>query len=244
MTSPPTQRLYLEDARRKTALATVTAHASGGFLLDKTVFHTPDWRYHHQQPCDRGHVIADGHKLKIHKVAWDQRARLIHRTDGPMPSIGAKAQLHLDADRRLVQARAHTLMHLLVQALSECRAQMLAQPEVVGGGEVRVDAKFREAPATAWPKVLSRTKQLVEARVDVVTQWLPRDDAARIVTPQAVPLGEIAPGEPTLRIVRIGASALPCDAPLVSHGWEVGEWRAALPQPAKEGSSRLRAKVV
>lgn len=244
MISPATQRLYLEDARRKTALALVTAHASGGFLLDKTVFHTPDWRYHHQQPCDRGHVIADGHKLKINKVGWDQRGRLIHRTEGPIPSVGAKAQLHLDADRRLLQARAHTLMHLLLHALAECKAQVLSQPEVMGGGEVRVNAKFREAPETAWQKVLSRAKQLAEARTDVVTTWMPREDAARIVTPQGMPLAQIAPDEPTLRIVRIGTNALPCDAPLVSHSWEVGEWRAALPQPAREGASRLRVKVV
>src|SRR5439155_22338885 len=48
-----TQRLYLEDARHKTALATVTAHAAGGFTPDRTVFHAADARYHPLHPHDR-----------------------------------------------------------------------------------------------------------------------------------------------------------------------------------------------
>ncbi|HEX2022389.1 MAG TPA: hypothetical protein VHH36_06720, partial [Candidatus Thermoplasmatota archaeon] len=121
---PPTARLHLDEPTRKTALATVTAHAAGGFLLDRTVFHASDPGYHHAQPDDRGHVLADGHKLKIARVHWD-RGLLVHRTTGPLPGIGAKAQLHLDAERRDLQARAHALMHLLVAALAAERCELL-----------------------------------------------------------------------------------------------------------------------
>lgn len=240
----PTQRLYWEDARRKTALANVTARYAGGFLLDKTVFHVADKRYHHAQPCDKGYLVAEGHKLKIDRVTLD-KGLLVHRTSGPVPAAGAKAQLHLDWDRRWLQARAHTMTHLLIAALVEARAEILAQPEVAGGGEVRCVAKFREAPEKAWPKVVSRVRQLVDARLPVEASWSPRDEAEKRVTPQAIALRAIAPEEPTLRLVKIGpTSVLPCDAPLVDHSWQVETFCEFPPLPAKEGGTRLRLKAV
>jgi Ser-tRNA(Ala) deacylase AlaX len=234
-----TARLYLEDPRRKTALAAVTGHAAGGFLLDRTVFHAADPRYHHAQPCDRGHVIADGHKLKVHKVGWD-KGRLVHRTHGPLPAVGAKAQLHLDAPRREQQARAHTLMHVLLAALAG--GEVLAQPEVVGGGEVRLVARVRGDAAL----VEARARRIVESRAPIEARWAPREDVAKLVTPQGAPLDTIAPGEPTIRVVRIGdASLLPCDAPLVERASDVGEWRMDPPLPARDGGAvRLRARVL
>lgn len=237
----PTQRLYWEDARRKTALANVTARYAGGFLLDKTLFHAADKRYHHAQPSDKGYLVAEGHKLKIDRVTLD-KGLPVHRTSGPVPSAGAKAQLHLDWDRRWLQARAHTAMHLLIAALVEQRAELLSQPEVVGGGEVRCVAKYREAPEKAWPKTVARVRQLVDARLPIETSWAPRDEIR--ATPQGVALAGIAPDEPTLRVVKIGtASLLPCDAPLVDHSWQVETIRESPPVPAREGV-RLRLKVV
>lgn len=236
MSHPPTQRLYWEDARRKTALATVTGHASGGFLLDKSLFHAAHPSYHHLQPEDRGHVLAEGHKLKLARVFWDPKGRLVHRTEGPLPAIGAKAQLHLDAERREQQARAHTLMHLLAAAVAEARGELLSVPAVVGGGEVRMHARFREAPAQALQGVLDRARQLIAAREEIAYQWAPRDDAARLVTHHPVALGAVAPDEPTLRLARCGkACTLPCDAPLLAHTWEVGVLKPTLYQPRAEG---------
>lgn len=241
--APVTERLYWESPRAKTALATVTGHAAGGFLLDRTLYHAADASYHHAQPCDLGHVLAEGHKLKLTKVFWD-RGRLVHRTSGPLPRIGEKAQLHLDADRRLQQARAHAAMHLLVAAVAENHGTLLSEPTVVGGGEIRLHARFREAPAAALPKVIARAKQLVDAREPVQAFWAPRDEAARHVTHHVLALDAIAPGEPTLRLVRAGArSVLPCDAPLVDHTWEIGELKLTLVQPKAEGV-RFGARVL
>jgi Ser-tRNA(Ala) deacylase AlaX len=241
--APPTERLYLEDARRKTALATVTGHAAGGFLLDKTLFHAADAGYHHAQPCDLGHVLAEGHKLKLDKVHWD-RGRLVHKTSGPLPAVGAKAQLHLDAPRRDQQARAHAAMHLLVTAVAEGLGQFLAVPAVVGGGEVRLHARFREPPAAVLPRVVARAQQLVDAREPVSTLWAPRDEAARMLSHEVVALDAVAPGEPTLRLARTGTrSLLPCDAPLVQHTWEVGRLKLTLVQPRAEGV-RFGVKVL
>jgi Ser-tRNA(Ala) deacylase AlaX len=238
-----TRRLYWEEPARKTALAEVTSRRGGGFLLDRTLYHASLPSYHHAQPCDRGHVLAEGHKLKIHKVSW-RGGELVHLTGGPLPAPGAKAQLHLDAPRRLVQARAHTLMHLLLQALAEARATLLESPDVVGGGEVRARARFREAPAEAWGRVVAGVGRRVEARDAVEATWTPRDEAQRApLTPQAVPLDAVAPGEPTLRLVRIGENLLPCDAPLVERSSDVGAFRAAPPQVASDGSARLRLKT-
>lgn len=235
-----TTRLYLEDARRKTALAVVTGQAGGGFTLDRTLFHVHDARYHHRQPCDRGHALVAGSKLKIVKVAWDARGLLVHRISGdaPLPPAGAKAQLHLDAPRRELQARAHTLMHVLLAALAEARAEHLEPVEVVGGGEVRCRVKARDLS-----KVEARVRELVATRAPIEISWMPRDEAAKRATPQHVPFSMVASDEPTVRMVRIGEwSALPCDAPLVEHVWQVGDVKFAPPQVTREGV-RLRAKV-
>lgn len=237
-----TERLYWSNPRAKTAIATVTGHAAGGFTLDKTLYHAPLTGYHHAQPCDLGHVLAEGHKLKLDKVFWD-RGRLIHRTSGPLPAVGARAQLHLDADRRDLQARAHAAMHLLVAAAAEARATFLDAPSVVGGGEARIVARFREDPKTALPKFLARAQQLADARDDIIARWAPRDDAAKLVTDGPVPTDAVAPEEPTLRLVQCGAkSLLPCDAPLCAHTWEIGPMRLGLVQRRGEGV-RIGVKI-
>lgn len=249
MSVPPpslvTQRLYLEDARRKTALANVTAHRAGGFVLDRSIYHAASRAYHHAQPCDRGHLLAEGHKLKIHKVGWEHGGTLVHRTHGPMPAPGAKATLHLDVERRDEQARAHTVMHLLVAAVLDERAELLAMPEVVGGGQVNVHARFRDAaPEAGIERVRRRVEAALAQRVDVVASWAPRDEAARAVTHHPVALGAVAPDEPTLRLVRIGdACCLPCDAPLVTNTREVGRVVMGAPRPAREGV-RWQARVL
>lgn len=214
----------------------MVGHASGGFLLDKTLFHAADPRYHHAQPCDLGHVLAEGHKLKLDKVFWDAKGRLVHKTSGPLPGVGAKAQLHLDAPRREQQARAHAAMHLLVAALAEQLGTLLEAPSVVGGGEARLVARFREDPRAALPKLVARAQQMAAAREDVTSFWSPRDEAARIVTSHVPALDAVAPDEPTLRLVRCGARyVLPCDAPLVANTREIGALRLTLVQPRGEG---------
>lgn len=236
MAAPPTTRIYWEDARRKTALAQVTAHLAGGFLLDRSLYHAPLRSYHHLQPCDRGHLLAEGHKLKIHKVGWD-RGALVHRTEGPVPAPGAKATLHLDAERRDQLARAHAAMHLGISLAMDMRAELLAMPEVVGGGQVNFHARFREASAS---EALQRLEKALAARLalrqDIVATWAPRDEAAKLVTHHPVALGAVAPEEPTLRLVRIGdGCCLPCDAPLVGNTREMGRVVVQNVRPTRDG---------
>lgn len=232
----PTTRIYWESPAAKTALATVTGHAGGGFTLDRSLYHATLPGYHHAQPCDLGHVLAEGHKLKLTKVHWDPKGRLIHRTSGPLPAVGAKAQLHLDAPRRDLQARAHAAMHLLVTAAAEHYATFLDEPFLVGGGEARLTARFREPAEAVLPRVVARAQQLVDAREPVVTKWAPRDDAAKMVSHEIVATDAIMPGEPTLRLVQCGKrSLLPCDAPLCAHTWEVGTLALGLVQRKGEG---------
>lgn len=235
-----TERLPLTDARRKTALATVTAHRAGGFVLDRSIYHAADARYHHRQPCDKGHALVDGSKLKVTKVGLD-RGVLVHRTPSALPPVGGKAQLHLDADRREQQARAHTLLHVLLAALAaEPRVEHAEPPEVVGGGEVKLHVRNVRDLA----KAEARARQFIATRAPVEVAWMPRDEARKRATPQHVPLDAVAPEEPTLRMVRVGDwSLLPCDAPLVEHVWQVGDVRFAPPQPTREGA-RWRARVL
>lgn len=232
----PTTRIYWESPTAKTALATVTGHAGGGFTLDRSLYHATLPGYHHAQPCDLGHILAEGHKLKLTKVHWDPKGRLVHRTSGPVPAVGAKAQLHLDAERRELQARAHAAMHLLVTASAESYATFLDEPFLVGGGEARITARFREDPAVVLPKVVARAQQLADAREDVVTRWAPREDARRMISHEVVALDATMADEPTLRLVQCGKrSLLPCDAPLCAHTWEIGRLKLGLVQRKGDG---------
>lgn len=224
--------LHWENPAAKTAIAEVVAHASGGFLLDKTIYHAADPRYHHAQPCDLGHVLAEGHKLKLSKVIWNEKRQLVHRTDGPLPAVGARAILHLDAPRRDLHARAHAAAHVLARAVLDLRGTMLSPPSVVGGGEARIHARFREEPRAAIEKVLAIARARIAAREPIETLFAPRDEAK--TDDQGLALDAIAPGEPTLRLARCGG-LLPCDAPLPERTSDVGELTLGLVQMRADG---------
>lgn len=241
--APPTTRIYWEQPQAKTALATVTGHASGGFLLDRTLYHAAIPGYRHAQPCDLGHVLAEGHKLKLSKVFVNERGQIVHRTDGPLPAVGAKAQLHLDAPRRELQARAHAALHLLVTAAAESYATFGDAPQIVGGGEARLVCSFREEARAILPRVVQRAQQLADAREDILAKWAPREDAEKLASHEPVPLGEIMPGEPTLRLVQCGKrSLLPCDAPMPARTFEVGALKLTLVQQ-RSNAVRFGVKV-
>jgi Ser-tRNA(Ala) deacylase AlaX len=134
-------------------------------------------------------------------------------------------------------------MHLLIAACAEAYAVFAEAPCVVGGGEARLVAKFREDPKTALPKVVARAQQLADAREDVVAKWSPREDVAKMMSHEAIPLRDIMPGEPTLRVVQCGKrSLLPCDAPLVEHTWQIGKLSLGLVQ-RRGDSVRFGVKI-
>lgn len=134
-------------------------------------------------------------------------------------------------------------MHLLLAASAEAHAVFTDAPSVVGGGEARVVAKFREKPETALPKVVARAQQFADARDDVTTRWATRDDTAKMMTAEPVRLHDIMPGEPTLRLAQCGKhSLLPCDAPLLQHTWEIGRLQLAMVQ-RRGDSVRFGVKV-
>lgn len=236
-----TRLLHLENPKAKTALAQVTAHAGGGFVLDKTIYHAARPGYHHAQPCDLGHVLAEGHKLKLTKVAWNLRGELVHRTDGPLPAVGAKAQLHLDAPRRELNVRAHAAAHLLARLVVDARGTMLSPPAVVGGGEARIHARFREDPRVAVPLLIERADARIAARDPIEVVYAPRDEAAKQVDDQGLALDAVMPSEPTLRLVRC-CGALPCDAPMPERVSDIGALALKLLQVRADGV-RFGARV-
>lgn len=229
-----TRLLHLENAKAKTAIAQVVAHASQGFVLDKTIFHAARPGYHHAQPCDLGHVLAEGHKLKLTKVFWNDRGELVHRTDGPLPAIGARAQLHLDAPRRETNMRAHAAAHLLARLALDARGALLSPPAVVGGGEARLVARFREDPRLALPRLIEQANARIAQRETIEARYAPRDEAVKHVDDQGLALDAVMPAEPTLRLVRCGGT-LPCDAPFPERVSEIEKLALGLVQVRAEG---------
>ncbi|HWG90509.1 MAG TPA: hypothetical protein VNZ52_06620, partial [Candidatus Thermoplasmatota archaeon] len=203
------ERVFLQDPYKQALFAKVVAVQGNAVEFDRTLFFGESKAYGHPQPGDRGHFFCGGAKTWVQRVV-DRENRVVHYVDGVVPAVGAEARLHLDWDRRFPIMRAHTALHLFLEAFTAARAgELLAPPEVVTGGQVKVQVQFKAYS----PKVLAGLVETVRARIrenkPLTVSYMPRDDAARIALPQPF-LDAVAPGEPTLRLVRVeGGTAVP-----------------------------------
>lgn len=213
---------YWEHPTKKTLLTEVAFARASEVALARSIYYASRPDYAHKAPTDRGHMLAEGHKLKIDRVRWQDGA-LLHRVTGPPPAKGAKVQAHLDWPRRHETMRAHAVMHLLFAAVPAVGRGTVVSAEVAGGGRVKATLRLRDASPAALARLVATLNGWIGERLDVVPEFAPRDATERVATPQHVPLSAIAPAEPSLRLVRIGErSVLPCDGPHVANTRELG----------------------
>lgn len=111
---PPaaTIRLYLEDDQCVSARAFVVAERDGALAFDRTCFYPGGGG----QPPDEGRVeLYTGGTLDVISVQADPDGVIWHHCRPPASpnSIGEKAKLSVNAERRLILARYHTVLHVL-----------------------------------------------------------------------------------------------------------------------------------
>ena len=242
MDLPATERLWITEPRRTTALARVVAVRGAAFALDRSLFAPTSRTHRHPQPHDQGTVWGEGEKRWLMRVE-ERDGALWHRLKGMLPPIGTELNCHLDAERRAQVSRTHTAMHLLLAALRPHRAALTADPKVKLGGTFRLDLAAPLAPR-ALAEALARANAWAAEDRRVTREHLPRGTEAKLLDAQAFQPPDPYPGPAaTLDAVRIeGVCAYPCDGTHVERTRKVG--RIVIPVArAAHGGAVIVAKV-
>ncbi len=206
-----TEKLYYADPAALAASASILSIEGDAGTplveLDRTIFY-PDGG---GQPCDLGTLRG------IPVVSVDEaEGRILHRLAGPLDaSAGDRAELVLDAARRLDHSQQHTGQHLLSSTL----LRLFSAPTVsfhLGAARCTIDV---EAPALAdadLAEAEARIEEVIAEDYPVVTHRCPPED------PLSFPLRKKLPDtDEEIRVVEIdGLDFTPCcGTHLASTGW-------------------------
>jgi len=236
MTTTP---LFLDDAYRKSAPATVLAHTDeGGIILDRSIFYPQGGG----QPGDSGVLASEAGRLAIATtVKGDAGAIILVPADAaPLPPVGAEVTQILDWDRRYGHMRVHTALHLLSVVI----------PLPVTGGAVsaekgRLDFDMPDAPEDK-AVLEGMLNTLVERDLAVTEDWI--TDAELDANPGLVKTMSVTPpkGAGRVRLVRIGTEAeqvdlQPCGGTHVRSTGEIGKVRIG--KVEKKGRQNRRVTI-
>lgn len=227
MADVATERLWLTQPSRRTALAKVVAVAGPRFALDRSLFAPTSRAHRHPQPQDRGVVWIEGGEKRLLVEVQFRYGVLWHRLRGTVPPVGSTLNCQLDQDRRDQASRAHTALHLLIAAsrfAGEPAPPMVADPEVKGGGSFRLEFERPVAPSVlaAW---LAQANTWVREDKRVAREHVLRSLAPRTLDAQVFNPADPYPGPAdVLDAVRIEMVATyPCDGTHVERTGKVGK---------------------
>src|SRR4030042_1913280 len=190
--------LYVDDSYVSEFDARVVKSGPKFVVLDVTAFYPEGGG----QPSDTGTLVSGGRTFKVLK-AMKRGLQIFHYLDGDLPE-GAEAHGAVDWDRRLAHMRLHSAEHLLTGLF-----------EVEGSGP-KVFSSFSQLdfqPSAIDEATLIRAGERFDAVIEedapVDIYYTSRDqldvgDDAR----KRSFLEKMPPGVQTLRMVRIGGSAL------------------------------------
>lgn len=221
MSLPATLRLYLDDAQGPEARATVLAVEGQEIACDRTVFFPGGGG----QPCDTGEVrFADGVRRTVTAARADAGGVIWLALEGaPDPSwVGQAADLAVDAARRALITRHHTLLHVINTVAWRDHAAWITGAQI-GTEYSRIDFKIEgfgpelvaamEARVNA---VLAEDRPVRSREVDEA-EYRARDDLRRTL--------DVSPPvrDGRVRIVEIeGFDAQACGGTHVRRTGEIG----------------------
>lgn len=231
-----TELMFLQDAYRKEATATVVGHTpEGGILLDQTLFYATSGG----QPGDSGVLKWDGHELEIATAVKtpDGGIALVPSAPEELPPVGTDVLQVLEWARRHRHMRVHTALHLLSVVI----------PLPVTGGSIgsekgRLDFDMPEAPEDKQA-LSDALNALIDRDLVVSEQWI--TDAELDANPGLVKTMSVAPpkGAGQIRLVRIGTEdeqvdLQPCGGTHVASTGEIG--RVRIGKIEKKGKQNRR----
>ena len=196
-----TVRLYLEDARLRSATAQVAAFVPGGVVLDQSPFYPRGGG----QPGDMGELVWEGGRAAVQEAVKGEGDMIILPMDGEPPAIGTRVEALVDWPRRLAHMKMHTALHLLCSVLPGA---------AVTGGQIGAEKSRLDFDLATPPdaeEIAARLHSLVAADHAVTAEWV--DDSVLDINPELVRTLSVKPprGSGRLRLVRIGSPAQAVD---------------------------------
>lgn len=214
-----TEKLFLDDPRRRSATATVLASDPNGIVLDRTVFYARSGG----QPGDVGVLRWNGGETAIADTVKGEGETILHlpAPGAALPPAGITVEGEIDWDRRYRLMRMHTAMHLLCS---------LIKGAAVTGGSVGADRSRLDFDLPNPPpkeEIEAGLNALIEADHPVRIEWV--DEAVLDTNPDLVRTMSVAPprGTGRLRLMRIGDGDVlvdlqPCGGTHVARTGEIG----------------------
>jgi len=230
-----TEKLFLDEPRRRTVTATVLASSAAGIVLDRTIFYARSGG----QPGDVGVLRWDGNETAIADTVKGDGETIVHlpAPDAALPPVGATVEGEIDWDRRHKLMRMHTAMHLLCS---------LIKGAAVTGGSVGADRSRLDFDLPNPPpkeQIEAGLNALIEADHPVRIEWV--DEAVLDTNPDLVRTMSVAPprGTGRLRLMRIGEGETqvdlqPCGGTHVARTGEIG--RIAVVKIENKGKQNRR----
>lgn len=213
--------LFLQDAYRKTAPATVKGLTeAGGIILDQTIFYAQGGG----QPGDSGWLDFNGGRIAIATTLKGEGGDIVLLPAEPvaLPNIGAAVEQRLDWTRRYAHMRMHTALHLLSVVL----------PYGVTGGAIGAERGRLDfdIPDTLPERAIlqGQLNALVDRNLPVSQTWI--TEAELDAKPEMVKTLSVKPprGAGRIRLVQIGEGAAqidlqPCGGTHVARTGEIGK---------------------
>lgn len=198
-----TEKLFLDDPRLRSTIASVLASGPEGIVLDRTVFYARSGG----QPGDAGILRWDGNETPIADTVKGEGETVLHLAvpGAVLPPVGTKVEAEIDWERRYKLMRMHTAMHLLCS---------LIKGAAVTGGSVGADRSRLDFDLPNPPpkeEVEAKLNALIDADHPVRIEWV--DEAVLDSNPELVRTMSVAPprGSGRLRLMRIGGADAPVD---------------------------------
>ena len=214
-----TEKLFLDEPRRRTVTASVVASGADGIVLDRTIFYARSGG----QPGDVGVLRWDGSETAIADTVKGDGETVVHvpAAEAALPPVGTSVEGEIDWDRRHKLMRMHTAMHLLCS---------LIKGAAVTGGSVGADRSRLDFDLPNPPpkeQIEAGLNALIEADHPVRIEWV--DEAVLDTNPDLVRTMSVAPprGTGRLRLMRIGEGETqvdlqPCGGTHVARTGEIG----------------------
>ncbi|WP_071675410.1 alanyl-tRNA editing protein [Nioella nitratireducens] len=235
-----TRQLFMEDAYRKSAPATVLRLTDeGGVVLDASLFYAQGGG----QPGDSGTLDWDGGRLTVATTVKGETGEIILVPAEPagLPPVGATVEQRLDWDRRFAHMRVHTALHLLSVVIP-----LPVTGGAIGAEKGRLDFDMPEAPDDKLI-VQGQLNALIDRDLPVTEEWI--TDEELDANPGLVKTMSVQPprGSGRVRLVRIGegkgqVDLQPCGGTHVKSTGEIG--KVTLGKIEKKGRQNRRVSVI
>jgi misacylated tRNA(Ala) deacylase len=198
-----TERLFLDDATLREAMATVLASGPEGVVLDRTPFYPRAGG----QPGDAGMLHWDGGATPVTEAVKGEGETIRHLTAAaaPLPPPGSRVRAVLEWERRWAHMRMHTSLHLLCAVLPGASVT----GGQIGADRSRLDFDLPDPPTRE--AIEAGLNALIAADHPVTAEWV--DESVLDENPGLVRTLSVKPprGTGRLRLVRIGAGVTPVD---------------------------------